>query len=112
MNFYVLLSAKYFFVYLVCSSLADAFDSSTQLLENLRDPATANSDEPNCAPFNRAFKVDVPLWMWYDQPGLTYRRKRFSIGMHGATEVQPLHGILYGASIPWILHGGRVSNKP
>lgn len=79
--------------------MADAFISSPHLLENLKDPATANSDEPNCAPFNRAFKVDVPLWVWYDHPEQSYRRERFALAMHGASKMQPPDILLNGTSL-------------
>ncbi|KAF8056551.1 S-adenosyl-L-methionine-dependent methyltransferase [Lyophyllum atratum] len=67
----------------------DGAKFSSHLLENLKDPKTAFSDEPIHAPFNRVFNVDTPLWVWYETPEQSYRRRRFAIGMHGIAQMQP-----------------------
>ncbi|KAF5380106.1 hypothetical protein D9615_006249 [Tricholomella constricta] len=69
--------------------IGDGAKFSSQLLENLKDPKTARSDEPIHAPFNRAFNVDTPLWEWFETPEQSYRRRRFAIGMHGIAQMQP-----------------------
>ncbi|KAG6875041.1 hypothetical protein C0992_005418 [Termitomyces sp. T32_za158] len=70
-------------------SIGDSAKFSSQLLENLKDPITGRSHEPNHAPFNRAFGVDIPVWPWFETQEQTYRRRRFAIAMHGIAQMQP-----------------------
>ncbi|KAG6898617.1 hypothetical protein C0993_005644 [Termitomyces sp. T159_Od127] len=70
-------------------SVGDGAKSSSQLLENIKDPATDCSSEPNHAPFNRAFGVDIPIWLWYETQEQKYRRRRFAIAMRGVAQMQP-----------------------
>lgn len=84
------------FVALAEHSLGDAHKLSAFVLENLKDPKTAMSDEPNCAPFNRVFDVHVPLWEWYERPENSYRRRRFAVAMHGIGLMQPPDTLLKG----------------
>ncbi|KAG6878243.1 hypothetical protein C0992_008375, partial [Termitomyces sp. T32_za158] len=69
-------------------SIGDGAKFSSQLLENMKDPITGPSNEPNHAPFNRAFGVDVPLWLWYETKEQKYRRRRFAISMRGIAQMQ------------------------
>ncbi|KAG6894493.1 hypothetical protein C0992_005905 [Termitomyces sp. T32_za158] len=64
-------------------------EAGPQLLENLKDPITGRSNEPNHAPFNRAFGVDIPIWLWFEAQEQKYRRRRFAIAMHGIAQMQP-----------------------
>ncbi|KAF5380105.1 hypothetical protein D9615_006248 [Tricholomella constricta] len=67
----------------------DSAKMTSQLLENLKDPKTARSDEPIHTPFNRAFNVDTPFYVWFETPEQSYRRRRFAIAMHGIAQMQP-----------------------
>lgn len=58
-------------------------------MENMRDPLTAFSSEPNQAPFNRAYGVDIPMWAWHQLPEQSYSRRRFNVAMQGMTKLQP-----------------------
>lgn len=69
------------------------------MLENLKDPKTTRSDEPEAAVFYTSFPdVDVPIWDWYEQPDQSYRRRRFAVAMHGLGALQPPDLILKGKS--------------
>ncbi|KAG6895118.1 hypothetical protein C0992_003090 [Termitomyces sp. T32_za158] len=70
-------------------SVSDGAKLSSQVLETIKDPVTGPSHEPNHAPFNRAFGVDDPLWVWYESQEQQYRRRRFAIAMHGIAQMQP-----------------------
>ncbi|KAG6900062.1 hypothetical protein C0993_003548 [Termitomyces sp. T159_Od127] len=59
------------------------------LLENIKDPMTGRSVEQNHAPFNRAFNVETPFWVWYETQEQKYRRRRFAIAMRGIAQMQP-----------------------
>ncbi|KAG6878930.1 hypothetical protein C0992_006574 [Termitomyces sp. T32_za158] len=74
-------------VALVEHLVGDCAKLSSQLLENLKDPITGRSNEPNHAPFNRVFNVDTPLWLWYETKEQVYRRRRFAIAMRGVTHI-------------------------
>ncbi|KAG6885986.1 hypothetical protein C0992_004743 [Termitomyces sp. T32_za158] len=65
----------------------DAAKSSSHLLENMKDPITGRSGEPNHAPFNRVFNVNVPLWHWYETKEQVYRRRRFALATRGVTQI-------------------------
>ncbi|KAG6898572.1 hypothetical protein C0993_005961 [Termitomyces sp. T159_Od127] len=69
--------------------IGDGAKYSSQLLENIKDPITGRSSEPNHAAFNRACGVDIPLWLWYETQEQKYRRRRFAISMHGIAQMQP-----------------------
>lgn len=62
----------------------------------MSDPLTANSVEVTNTAFNRAFKVDVPLWSFYEQPEQSHRLKRFGAAMQGVTAMQRDDIILNG----------------
>ncbi|KAG6876204.1 hypothetical protein C0992_000498, partial [Termitomyces sp. T32_za158] len=67
--------------------VGDVAKSSSQLLENIKDPITGRSNEPNHAPFNRVFNVDTPLWLWYETKEQAYRRRLFAIAMRGVAQI-------------------------
>ncbi|KAG6883309.1 hypothetical protein C0993_006877 [Termitomyces sp. T159_Od127] len=69
--------------------IGDGAKISSQLLENLKDQKTGRSHESNHAPFNRAFDVDLPLWLWYETKEQSYRRRRFAISMRGIAQMHP-----------------------
>lgn len=52
--------------------------AAAYLTETLLDPATAHSDEPNHASFNRALQTNLDLFPWYEQPENSYHLERFS----------------------------------
>ena len=70
-------------------SIGDGQKGSAFILEYLKDPQTASSDEPTDTPFHRVFDIDVPLWEWYELPEQSYRRRRFGVAMHGIGLMQP-----------------------
>ncbi|KAG5341098.1 hypothetical protein C0989_011690 [Termitomyces sp. Mn162] len=81
----------------------DGAKSSSQLFENMRDPNTARSGEPNHTPFNRAFDVDLSLWLWYETKDQAYRRRRLEVAMCGVAQMQPpdvLDDVLNWKAIP------------
>lgn len=78
-------------------SIGDGQKASAYLMDNLRDPETAYSSEPNKAPFHRALGIDVPLWVWYKRPEQSYHRRRFGVAMHGLAKLQPPDILTNGA---------------
>ena len=70
-------------------SIGDGQRGSAFILEYLKDPQTAFSDEPTDTPFHRVFDIDVPLWEWYELPEQSYRCRRFGVAMHGIGLMQP-----------------------
>lgn len=89
-----------FYLNLSCAplSLADGQKASSFILENLKDPKTAFSGEPNEAPLHRVFNVDIPLWEWYELPEQSYRRRRFAVAMNGFGQMQPPEILVNGTS--------------
>lgn len=59
----------------------------THLTENLVDPKTSHSQEPNQAPLNLAFNTNYSFYEWMNQPGNEFNRVRFDIAMHGTSQV-------------------------
>lgn len=72
----------------------ETLKSSGYMKECLTDPQTASSEEPNEAPFNRAFRTNVMLWEWLEQPENVLRRKRFGVAMKGSLDIQNPRAIL------------------
>ena len=70
-------------------SIGDGQKGSAFILEYLKDPQTAFSDEPTDTLFHCVFDIDVPLWEWYELPEQSYRRRRFGVAMHGIGLMQP-----------------------
>ncbi|KZP25715.1 S-adenosyl-L-methionine-dependent methyltransferase [Athelia psychrophila] len=77
------------FAALVEHRLSGGQKASACLMENMRDPLTAFSSEPNQAPFNRAYGIDIPMWAWHQLPEQSYSRRRFNVAMQGMTKLQP-----------------------
>ncbi|KAJ7596525.1 S-adenosyl-L-methionine-dependent methyltransferase [Mycena floridula] len=75
-------------------NLNDGIKTASCLYENMTDPLTAFSDEPNHAPVARAFNFDTSIYEWFESPGQEYRRHRFGIGMKGVGDMETLP-ILY-----------------
>ncbi|GLB45270.1 putative S-adenosyl-L-methionine-dependent methyltransferase [Lyophyllum shimeji] len=69
--------------------IGDGGKCSAYLLENLKDPITGRSEEPVHAPANRVHNVNTPLWVWYETPEQSDRRRRFAVAMKGAGAMQP-----------------------
>ncbi|KAF8891932.1 O-methyltransferase-domain-containing protein [Gymnopilus junonius] len=78
---------------------SDLHLSSGYLTEYLKDPVMGNSEEPNHAPFNKAFQVDVSLFDWYNQPEQAARLRRFLTAMQGTDRLQADDGLL--KAIEW-----------
>lgn len=77
--------------------MTDGHKITANILENLQDPKTAYSDEPDAAVFYRAFpNVKIPIWDFYELPEQSYRRRRFGVAMHGLGALQPPDLILKG----------------
>ena len=70
-------------------SIGDGQKGSAFILEYLKDPQTAFSDEPTDTLFHCVFDIDVPLWEWYELPEQSYRGRRFGVAMHGIGLMQP-----------------------
>jgi len=63
----------------------ECFKGGAYLADNLTDPATASSNEPDQAPHQRAFRTDMFLFPWLELPENEKRLKRFNRSMHGAS---------------------------
>ncbi|TDL27010.1 S-adenosyl-L-methionine-dependent methyltransferase [Rickenella mellea] len=74
----------------------DVFNSSACMTETLLDPETARSYDPTKAPFNRAFKTDLPFWAWFEQPGNEQILSTFGMAMKGTKALSPPDVILDG----------------
>lgn len=68
--------------------------ASAYLLENLTDPKTAFSEEPDESALNRAFGTNITMWEWFEQPENALRLKRFGVGMKGTVEAHNPKAIL------------------
>ncbi|KAJ7656545.1 O-methyltransferase [Mycena rosella] len=79
----------------------DLHKSSAYLLENLKDPATSASEEPRHAPLQRAFKIDVPIFEWYNQSEQTPRLRHFMVAMQGTGVLQPEADLVKCTSFDW-----------
>ncbi|KAF5312467.1 hypothetical protein D9619_003730 [Psilocybe cf. subviscida] len=64
------------------------------LWENITDPATAHSEEPNHTPFNRGLNWDGSMWAFFNQPEQVARQHRFGIAMQGMAALAPADIIL------------------
>ena len=62
----------------------DHTKAAAYIVENLLDPATAMSEEPNEAALQRGFGTTLSYFEWMDQPEHAAYRKKFGIAM-GAT---------------------------
>ncbi|KAG6909480.1 hypothetical protein DXG01_017202 [Tephrocybe rancida] len=65
--------------------MADSHKSSGYLMENMTDPKTSHSYEPQHSPLQRALGFDTNFWDFHSRPDNTYRLRRFGIAMKGAT---------------------------
>ncbi|KAG5727433.1 Sterigmatocystin 8-O-methyltransferase [Termitomyces sp. T112] len=65
--------------------ISDAHKASGYLMENMLDPKTSHSSEPQHSPLQRALKFDTNLWDFQSRPENAYRLRLFGIAMKGAT---------------------------
>ncbi|KAG6810782.1 hypothetical protein H0H92_010349 [Tricholoma furcatifolium] len=65
--------------------LADNQKASSYLLENMTDPETSHSPEPQHAPLQRALGFNTNFWDFHARPENAYQSRRFGIAMRGAT---------------------------
>jgi hypothetical protein len=96
------------FVALVEIFLTEEPSSAASVLDTLRDPRTANSQEAHHAPLQRAHKMDVPLYDWIQQPEQDYRRRRLGLAMGGISGMEPEDSILSAFDWGSIPYGGTV----
>ncbi|KAG6860183.1 hypothetical protein C0995_014728 [Termitomyces sp. Mi166 len=68
--------------------LADTHKASSYLMENMLDPKTSHSSEPQHSPLQRALRFDTTLWDFQSKPENAYRLRRFDVAMKGATVMQ------------------------
>ncbi|KAG6897005.1 hypothetical protein C0992_004716 [Termitomyces sp. T32_za158] len=68
--------------------MADAHKASGYLMENMLDPETSHSDEPQHSPLQRALRFDTNLWDFQSRPENAYRLRRFGVAMKGGTVMQ------------------------
>ncbi|KAG6900278.1 hypothetical protein C0993_000466 [Termitomyces sp. T159_Od127] len=68
--------------------MADAHKASSYLMENMLDPETSHSDEPQHSPLQRALRFDTNLWDFQSRPENAYRLRRFGVAMKGGTVMQ------------------------
>ncbi|EKM60006.1 uncharacterized protein PHACADRAFT_250851 [Phanerochaete carnosa HHB-10118-sp] len=77
-------------------STDEAAKAAAYLQDVLLDPKTAKSQEPNEIALNLAFRMNLPIWEWFEQKGNEHRKVRFSLAMEGSRQVSPLNAILDG----------------
>ncbi|KAG6807059.1 hypothetical protein H0H92_008969 [Tricholoma furcatifolium] len=65
--------------------LADNQKASSYLLENMTDPKTSHSYEPQHSPLQRALGFKTNFWEFHARPENAYRLRRFGIAMRGST---------------------------
>ena len=73
-------------------SADECLKSAGYLQEVLSDPSWSASGDPAKTPFTRAFKIDIPIWEWMEQPNNSLRLRRF-----GAAMTSLAHATLPGA---------------
>lgn len=66
------------------------------MFENITDPVTGKSEEPQHASVCRAFQLKEPIWNWWEQPENIGRLRRFGAAMSGTNKMQPPQTILSG----------------
>jgi len=59
----------------------EMFKGSSSMADQLRDPATALSEEPTETPFNRALGTTLSMFDWLETPNNELRRERFGKAM-------------------------------
>jgi hypothetical protein len=75
----------------------EGLKSNAHAVENLADAKTASSQEPNDAPFNRAFNTRLGLWEWFELPENELRLRQFGKGMDGITNFFPAGHTIHGS---------------
>ncbi|KAG6807436.1 hypothetical protein H0H92_007557 [Tricholoma furcatifolium] len=65
--------------------LTDNQKASSYLLENMTDPKTSHSYEPQHSPLQRALGFKTNFWEFHARPENAYRLRRFGIAMRGST---------------------------
>ncbi|TFK65276.1 S-adenosyl-L-methionine-dependent methyltransferase [Pluteus cervinus] len=76
------------FVALVEYFLSDGHTATAHLLENMKDPKTAFSGEPNHAPVQKALGTDLDLFQFMELPEQRYRHQRFGVAMGGVKAME------------------------
>ena len=75
----------------------DVLRASAHLMENVTDPKTSFSKEPNTAPLQRAFNTDAPFFEILKKPENAFRFRRFGLAMMGGSAAQLPAAILQGS---------------
>lgn len=74
----------------------DMFKGSSHLADNLLNPATAMSEEPDETPLNTSFGSKANIFEWLEGEGNDDRRRRFGMAMVAAQFVIPSDLITQG----------------
>ncbi|KAF9457494.1 O-methyltransferase [Collybia nuda] len=82
------------FVSIAQHILSDGHKGSSYISENMMDPVTGFSGEPNHAPFQRGRRTGKSYFDWYTEPEQDYERHRFGIAMRGTTAMIPPNLVL------------------
>ncbi|PPQ95286.1 hypothetical protein CVT26_014860 [Gymnopilus dilepis] len=83
------------FAALASHALDEAFKASAYAWENLADPATTKSGDPDASPFARAMGRKETMWQYFERPENAFKKKRFNIGMQGIRALEPPDASLY-----------------
>ena len=84
-------------------SVDEMYKAGSSTIDNLVNPETALSEEPNQAPFNTRFETPLGLFEWYEQPANRYRLERFGLAMDAGRSAVPPDLILKGQ---WVWRDG------
>jgi len=76
--------------------LDETFKAAAFAWENLEDPKTTNSGDPDASPFARAIGRKETLWQFYERPENAFRQHRFNVGMQGVQALQSVDASLSG----------------
>ncbi|KAI5119287.1 hypothetical protein M0805_008066 [Coniferiporia weirii] len=80
-----------------------AFKSSAYLTDTVLNPDLTNSFDVDKTPFNLAYRTNLPIWGWFEQPENKAELRLFSLAMEGGSKLIPQDVLLKGfdwASLP------------
>ena len=84
-------------------SVDEMFKAAPSTIDNLVNPETALSEEPNQAPFNTHFGTQLSLFEWYELPENKHRLERFGLAMDAGRNVMPPDLIMRGMRSKYII---------
>lgn len=71
-------------------------------MDNVMDPKTTFSEEPNVSPYQKAFSTDMLMWDYVEEPENAVRFRRINLAMIGTSTSQPPAAILRGPCLPYM----------